>query len=58
MLSKVVTHGLIAGLLPNVIPGGVVSLQYVDDTILFLDVSVEHARKLKWILAFFEKLSR
>jgi hypothetical protein len=57
MLSKVVSHGLVSGLLPNAIPGGVVNLQYADDTILFLDVSLEHARNLKWILASFEKLS-
>jgi hypothetical protein len=25
------------GLLPNVIPGGVLSLHYADDTILFLE---------------------
>lgn len=57
MLSKAVHHGLIAGLLPNDVPGGVVSLQYVNDTILFLDASLEHARNLKWVLACFEKLS-
>lgn len=57
MLSKAASHDLISSLLPNVIPGGVVSLQYADDIILFLDDSMDHARNLKWILACFEKLS-
>jgi hypothetical protein len=36
MLSKAVAARLIRGLLPQVVPGGVISLQYADDTILFL----------------------
>lgn len=42
MLSKVVQHDLISAILPEAIPGGVVSLQYADDTILFLDASLDH----------------
>ena len=57
MLQKAVNNNLICGLLPNAIPGGVVSLKYADDTILFLDNSVECAKNLKWILTCFEKLS-
>jgi hypothetical protein len=33
--------------LPQVVPGGVISLQYADDTILFLDNEVFVARILK-----------
>jgi hypothetical protein len=36
MLSKAAHHGLIEGFLPRIIPGGVISLQYVDVTVLFL----------------------
>lgn len=36
MLAKAARQGLISGLLNNVIPGGIVSLQYADDTLLFL----------------------
>ena len=57
MLVKAVNNGLIGGLLPHAIPSGVVSLQYVDDTILFIQDSVEYAKNLKWILTYFEKLS-
>lgn len=54
-MSKLVNHNLIVALLPNVILGGVISLQYVDDIVLFLDTSFDHARNLKWILSCFEK---
>ena len=33
------------------------SLQYVDDTILFLDPDIDHAKNLRWLLACFENLS-
>jgi hypothetical protein len=39
------------------IPGGVVSLQYADDTILFVDNDIERARNLKWVLTYFEQAS-
>jgi hypothetical protein len=48
--------GLIRGLCPNFSPGGVVSLQYVDDTPLFLDKDPEVALNLKWVLTCFEKI--
>jgi hypothetical protein len=48
---------MISGLMSNVIPGGVISLQYVDDTILFLEKNVDMARHLKWFLTCFEHMS-
>jgi hypothetical protein len=36
MMFKAARHGLIEGLMPNVIPGGITNLQYADDTLLFL----------------------
>lgn len=57
MLIKASSHGLISGLLPHVIPGGVISLQYADDTLLFLENSYEKARNFKWIRSCFENLS-
>ena len=50
MLHKATNSGLIYGLLPQAFPGGMISLQYADDTILFLDNSLDYARNLKWIL--------
>uniref|UniRef100_A0A8I6WLN0 Reverse transcriptase domain-containing protein n=1 Tax=Hordeum vulgare subsp. vulgare TaxID=112509 RepID=A0A8I6WLN0_HORVV len=57
MLIKASSCGLISGLLNNIIPGGVVSLQYADDTLLFLEDSYDKARNFKWILSCFENLS-
>uniref|UniRef100_A0A8R7PZV3 Reverse transcriptase domain-containing protein n=1 Tax=Triticum urartu TaxID=4572 RepID=A0A8R7PZV3_TRIUA len=57
MLKKAASQNLISGLLPHVIPGGVVSLQYANDTILFLEKSVHKARNFKWLLSCFENLS-
>jgi len=44
---KAARHGLISGLLPQVIEGGIISLQYVDDTLLFLENNLEKASNLK-----------
>lgn len=39
------------------IPGGVVSLQYAYDTLLFLSHNTRQAYHLKWLLVYFEKIS-
>jgi hypothetical protein len=57
MLVKGTDSGLIRGLCPNFIPGGVVSLQYADDTLLFLEKDISVAFNLKWILTCFEQIS-
>jgi hypothetical protein len=56
MLVKGTNSGLISGLCPNFIPGGVVSLQYANDTLLFLEKDVSVAFNLKWILTCFEQI--
>ena len=57
MLSKAASNGLIRGLLPQVVPGGVICLQYADDTILFLAANEDYVRNLKWFLSCFENMS-
>ena len=57
MLIKGTSLNLIRGLCPQHCPGGVVSLQYADDTILFVENNVEVAKKLKTILTCFEQVS-
>ena len=57
MLEKVAREQLITGLLSEVFEGGIVSLQYTDDTSLFLTNNLHKARNLKWILVCFEQLS-
>jgi hypothetical protein len=56
MLVKGSNAGLIRGLCSNLIPGRVISLQYADDTLLFLE-NMEVAINFKWILTCFEQLS-
>ena len=57
MLIKAASVNLIKGLCPNLCPGGVVSLQYADDTILFMENNAETARNLKSILTCFEQVT-
>jgi len=54
---KVARQGLITGLLPEVVDGSIISLQYVDDTLLFLENNLEKAGTLKWLLTIFEHMS-
>ena len=56
-LAKASQNQLIKGLLCDHIPGGVISLQYVDDKILFLDNNINMALNLKWMLTCFEQMS-
>ena len=56
MLIKAARHGLIEGLLPEVQMGGIISLQYADDTLLFLKNDLQQARHFKFLLACFEHL--
>uniref|UniRef100_A0A0A8Y5Y3 Reverse transcriptase domain-containing protein n=1 Tax=Arundo donax TaxID=35708 RepID=A0A0A8Y5Y3_ARUDO len=57
MLQKAADNNLIQGLCNELVPQGVISLQYADDTILFLDRSVENANNFKWIMTCFELMS-
>lgn len=57
MLMKAAEQGLISGLLPQVVDGGIISLQYADDTLLFLENDIEKISNLKWILVCFEQMS-
>ena len=57
MLMKAARQGLISGLLPQVVEGGIISLQYTNDTLLFLENNIEKASTLKWFLVCFEQMS-
>ena len=50
MLCKAANQGIIGGLLTDLDVGGIVSLQYADDTLLFLGNDMEKAKKIKWVL--------
>jgi hypothetical protein len=57
MLVKAAAKGYIGGFLGDVFPRGVVSLQYVDDTLLFLEHSYLAACRLKGLMVCFEQIS-
>lgn len=57
MLMKASHHNIVQGLCEDICPGGVISLQYADDTILFSSSNFEKASNLKWILTCFEQVS-
>lgn len=48
---------MISGLLPQVADGGIISLHYADDTLLFLENDLDKAANLKWLLVCFEQMS-
>jgi hypothetical protein len=57
MMHKVADVGLIRGLATDLVTEGVISLQYADDTILFVENEVAYAKNLKCILTCFELMS-
>jgi hypothetical protein len=57
MLFKAASNSLISGLCSDLIPNGVICLQYADDTILFMDKDEQKAKNLKMVLTCFEKVS-
>jgi hypothetical protein len=57
MLMKAARTNYISGFMTSIYPGGVLSLQYADDTLLFLKHDLVSASHLKWIMVYFEQLS-
>jgi hypothetical protein len=60
MLAIMIKHakndGLIEGVIPHLVDRGLSILQYVDDTILFMEHDFDKAQNLKLILSAFELL--
>jgi hypothetical protein len=57
MLDKASVEGLMCGLLGQFRRGGILSLQYADDTLLFSVCNNKALRNLKCIMVLFEKVS-
>jgi hypothetical protein len=57
ILMKAAGNGYLSGLMTSLHPEGVISLQYADDTLLFLSHDYTKACHLKWLLVCFEQLS-
>jgi hypothetical protein len=55
-MKKGQEEGLVKGLVPHLVDGGISILQYVDDTILLLKDSLGNARNVKYILCLFEQV--
>ncbi|WVZ81652.1 hypothetical protein U9M48_029031 [Paspalum notatum var. saurae] len=57
ILRKARNGGYISGLVPEQVEGGLTHLQYADDTVLFLEDSVDEIRNIKFILFCYEEMS-
>jgi hypothetical protein len=57
MVNKGSSCGIIRGLCNHLVPGGVVSLQYAEDTLIFLENDERNAINMKWTLTCFEQIS-
>jgi hypothetical protein len=56
LISRAKEDGQINGLVPHHVNGGLSILQYVDDTILFMEHNIEQAKNMKLLLCAFEQL--
>jgi hypothetical protein len=56
MLGKAFGEGLVCGLLDQFRKGGILILQYADDTLLFSTSDEKVLRNLKCILVLFERV--
>jgi hypothetical protein len=57
LISRAKEGGQSNGLVPHLIKGVISILQYVDDTILFMENDLEQATNMKLLLCAFERLS-
>jgi hypothetical protein len=61
MLAILIEHakanGQVGSLIPHLVEGGISVLQYVDNTILFMEHELQKILNMKLILCIFEQLS-
>jgi hypothetical protein len=58
LISRAKEDGQVAGLIPHLVDGGISILQYVDDTIIFMEHDLRKALNMMPVLCIFEELSR
>jgi hypothetical protein len=58
MLSKGRNARLIKGMIPDLIDRGLTHLQYIDDTIICMDIDKKYIASVKFLLYCFENMSR
>jgi hypothetical protein len=56
LIKRASEDGQISGEVPHLIDGGMSILQYVDDTILFMEHNLDRARSMKLLLCAFEQI--
>lgn len=56
LINRPKVDGEISGIIPHLVNDGLSILQYVDDTILFIDIDIEKAKNFKLLLTVFEQL--
>jgi hypothetical protein len=56
LIKRAKSDGQIGGIVSHLVDGGLSKLQYVDDTILFMEHDIEKAQIMKLPLCAFEKL--
>lgn len=57
LVKRAQNQGLVNGLVPDLVSGGLSMLQYADDTIFLFDGDLHGARNLKFLLCLFEHLT-
>jgi hypothetical protein len=57
LMGKTAIKGYLKCLMSRLYPEGVISLQYADDTLLFLENNIQGVSHLKLLMTFFEHLS-
>lgn len=53
LVNKTKEDGKVSGVVPHPIDGGLSILQYVDDTVMFMEHDMEKAKKVKLLLCVF-----
>ena len=57
LIGRAKENGLVGGVVPHLIDGGVSILQYAEDTIIFMEHDIAKARNMKLVICLFEQMS-
>jgi hypothetical protein len=57
LINRAKEEGQFDGIIPHMVDGGLLILQYMDNTVLSMDHDLDKAKNLKLLLCAFEKLS-
>jgi hypothetical protein len=57
IIQRAKEEGQVEGRIPHLVDGGVSTLQYADDTIIFMENNMDKALNMKLILYLSEQLS-